>query len=345
MSNAAAKKQDVEQQTAPDLSVQIGKTRLPRPVLLASGTCGYGVEYSDLLDFTRIGGLFTKSVTLEPRKGNAPPRTVETSAGMLNAIGLANVGLDAFCRDKIPEIRDLLQAVREKGNTDFRVFANVAGHSVDEYVKVCRRLDEQAELSGIELNVSCPNVSDGLTFGTNPALLGQLVAAGPPQRATRPADREALPQRDRYLATAKAAVDAGADALSLVNTFVGMAINIDLDRPILSNCTGGLSGPAIKPLAVYAVYKVYKQVAQPAGIPLFGMGGIVSWRDAAEFVLAGASAVVVGTATFLDPTIPAAVADGLGKWLKAKGCQRISELTGTAAGDQAPCPNAAPQTQ
>ncbi len=159
----------------PDLSVPIGRIRLARPVLLASGTCGYGTEYTDLLDFGRIGGLFTKSVTLQPRKGNAPPRTVETSAGMLNAIGLANIGLDAFCRDKIPEIRSLVQGLHRPGEPDFAVFANVAGHSVEEYVKVCQRLDECPELAGVELNVSCPNVSDGLTFGTNPLLLGHLV--------------------------------------------------------------------------------------------------------------------------------------------------------------------------
>lgn len=334
--------------TGPDLSVRIGRIRLSRPVLLASGTCGYGSEYSDLLDFTRIGGLFTKSITLEPRKGNAPPRTVETSAGMLNAIGLANVGLDAFCREKMPQIRDLLQQVHSRSsnhNGNFAVFVNVAGHSVDEYIRVCQRLDEFPELAGIELNVSCPNVSDGLTFGTNPLLLGQLV-----QQVRRRVRRGVLvvklsPNVTDICATARAAVDAGADALSLVNTYVGMAINIVTGRPILTNCTGGLSGPAIKPLAVCAVYKVYQQVAQPAGVPLFGIGGIVSWQDAAEFVLAGASAVVVGTGTFVDPTIPADVADGLGAWLKARGHQGLSDAVGLATGRLAKCPSGAATTQ
>lgn len=347
MSNSAAMSQAAGAQGEPDLSVQIGKRKLARPVLLASGTCGYGGEYSDLLDFTRIGGLFTKSITLEPRKGNAPPRTVETSAGMLNAIGLANVGLEAFCREKMPEIRDLLARVRVQshlhdstvansatmtaGESGLAVFVNVAGHSVEEYVKVCRRLDEFPELAGVELNVSCPNVADGLTFGTNATLLGKLI-----EQVRRTVQRGLLvvklsPNVTDICETARAAVEAGADALSLVNTFVGMAININTGRPILSNCTGGLSGPAIKPLAVHAVYKVYRQVARQAGVPLFGLGGIVAWQDAAEFVLAGASAVVIGTGTFVDPTIPQDVAEGLGTWIKARGCRRLAEVVGQTA--------------
>ncbi len=314
----------------PDLSVRIGSVPLRNPVLLASGTCGYGLEYTDLLDFRRIGGLFTKSVTLRPRKGNAPPRTVETSAGMLNAIGLANIGLEAFCEQKIPEIRSLISQVRVAGEPDFAVFVNVAGHSVEEYVKVCQRLDEYPELAGVELNVSCPNVSDGLTFGTDPLLLGQLV-----EQVRRSVRRGRLvvklsPNVTDICGTARAAIEAGADALSLVNTYVGMAINIMTGKPILSNGTGGLSGPAIKPLAICAVYKVYRQVAGAAGIPLFGLGGIVSWQDAAEFVLAGASAVVVGTGTFVDPTIPGDVAEGLGGWLKTRGFGSLAEAVGQA---------------
>jgi dihydroorotate dehydrogenase (NAD+) catalytic subunit len=321
----------------PDLSVQIGKVRLARPVLLASGTCGYGTEYTDLLDFRRIGGLFTKSITLHPRKGNAPPRTVETSAGMLNAIGLANIGLDAFCRDKIPEIRGLIQQVRQPGEPDFAVFVNVAGHCIEDYVQVCRKLDEYPELAGVELNVSCPNVADGLTFGTDPLLLGGLI-----EQVRRTVRRGLLvvklsPNVTDICAIARAAVDAGADALSLVNTYVGMAINIATGKPILSNVTGGLSGPAIKPLAICAVYKVYRQVAAAAGIPLFGLGGIVAWQDAAEFVLAGASAVVVGTGTFVDPTIPVDVVDGLRGWLKGRGFAGMSQAVGQAG----PSPGAA----
>ncbi len=313
-----------------DLTAPIGKIRLRRPVLLASGTCGYGPEYSDMLGFGRIGGLFTKSVTLHPRKGNPPPRTVETSAGMLNAIGLANVGLEAFCRDKLPEIRELIRRVDQPGEPPFAVFANVAGHSVEEYLAVCERLDECPELAGVELNVSCPNVADGLTFGTDARLLGQLV-----EQVRRRVRRGLLivklsPNVTDICATAKAAVEAGADGLSLVNTYVGMAINVNTGRPILSNVTGGLSGPAIKPLALHAVYKVYRQVAGPAGVPLFGLGGIVSWQDAAEFVLAGAGAVVVGTGTFVDPTIPGDVADGLAGWLATRGYDRFSEAVGQA---------------
>jgi dihydroorotate dehydrogenase (NAD+) catalytic subunit len=332
------------QPRGPDLSVQVGKVRLARPVLLASGTCGYGTEYTDLLDFGRIGGLFTKSITLHPRKGNAPPRTVETSAGMLNAIGLANIGLDAFCRDKIPEIRGLIQQVQQPGESDFAVFVNVAGHSVEDYVTVCRKLDEYPELAGVELNVSCPNVSDGLTFGTDPLLLGQLV-----EQVRRTIRRGLLvvklsPNVTDICATAKAAVDAGADALSLVNTYVGMAINITTGKPILSNVTGGLSGPAIKPLALCAVYKVYRQVAAAAGVPLFGLGGIVAWQDAAEFVLAGASAVVVGTGTFVDPTIAGDVTDGLRGWLKTRGFEAIAQAVGQAGEPPKICPTAPPAT-
>lgn len=332
----------IERPGEPDLSVQIGKVRLARPVLLASGTCGYGTEYTDLLDFRRIGGLFTKSITLHPRKGNPPPRTVETSAGMLNAIGLANIGLDAFCRDKIPEIRRLIEQARQPGQPDFAVFVNVAGHSVEEYVKVCEKLDEYPELAGVELNVSCPNVSDGLTFGTNPLLLGQLV-----EQVRRTVRRGLLvvklsPNVTDICATARAAVDAGADALSLVNTYVGMAINIMTGKPILSNGTGGLSGPAIKPLAICAVYKVYRQVAAPAGVPLFGLGGIVAWQDAAEFVLAGASAVVVGTGTFVDPTIPGDVTDGLAGWLKTRGFAGMAQAIGQAGESPKACRSGKP---
>jgi dihydroorotate dehydrogenase (NAD+) catalytic subunit len=316
----------------PDLSVQIGRVRLRRPVLLASGTCGYGTEYADLLDFAGIGGLFTKSITVLPRKGNAPPRTVETSAGMLNAIGLANVGLEAFCREKIPEIRDLIRQVRRPNEPDFAVFVNVAGHSPEDYVEVCRRLDEYPEIAGVELNVSCPNVTDGLMFGTDPLLLGRLV-----EQVRRTVRRGLLvvklsPNVTDICAAAGAAVDAGADALSLVNTYVGMAIDITTGKPILSNVTGGLSGPAIKPLAVCAVFKVYGQVARPAGVPLFGLGGVITWQDAAEFILAGASAVVVGTATFVDPAIPGQVVDGLAGWLKARSYPSVAAAVGQAGG-------------
>ncbi len=310
-----------------------------RPVLLASGTCGYGTEYTDLLDFAGIGGLFTKSITVLPRKGNAPPRTVETSAGMLNAIGLANIGLEAFCREKVPEIRDLIQQVRRPNEPDFAVFVNVAGHSPDEYIKVCRQLDEHPELAGVELNVSCPNVADGLMFGTDPLLLGRLV-----EQVRRTIRRGLLvvklsPNVTDICAAAKAAIDAGADALSLVNTYVGMAIDIMTGKPILSNVTGGLSGPAIKPMAVCAVFKVYGQLARAAGVSLFGLGGIVTWQDAAEFILAGASAVVVGTATFVDPAIPGQVVDGLAGWLKARGYASVAAAVGQASGQPTSCPS------
>jgi len=324
---------DTRHSAGPEMTVQIGPVRLRQPVLLASGTCGYGPEYADLLDFSRIGGLFTKSITVRPRKGNPPPRTVETSAGMLNAIGLANVGLEAFRRDKLPQIRELIRQSRSgagDGEPDLAIFVNVAGHSIEEYEQVCRRLDDCEQIAGFELNVSCPNVADGLTFGTNPQLLGRLV-----ERLRKCIARGVLivklsPNVADICESAKAAVEHGADALSLVNTYLGMAIDVESCRPILANRSGGLSGPAIKPMALYAVHEVYRHVAGPAGVPIIGLGGIMTWRDAAEFVLAGASAVAIGTGTFADPTIPGRVAEGLASWLHRKGFACVGEAVGKA---------------
>lgn len=309
---------DVLSSAQPDLSVQLGGVRLKNPVLTASGTCGYGREYAPYFDLARLGGFTTKSVTLRPRPGNAPQRIVETPGGMLNAIGLANVGLEEFMERKVPEIAGL----------GTPVFVNVAGHSIDEYVSVCRRVDGAPGIAGVELNVSCPNVADGLMFGTDARLLGELV------RAVRPVVRTGVlivklsPNVTNVSATALAAVEAGADALSLVNTFLGMVIDIDTWRPALANGSGGLSGPAIRPMAVHLVHKVYREVARDRGIPIIGIGGIRTWRDAVEFLLAGATAVSVGTALYVDPTTPIRILDGLTAYLKKRGLSSIRDLIG-----------------
>lgn len=301
-----------------DLAVSIGSLRLRNPILTASGTCGYGNEYAPFMDLGALGAFTTKSVTRDERPGNPPPRVVETASGMLNAIGLANVGLDRFLREKVPELRTI----------GTPILVNVAGHSTEDYCAVCARLDAVEEIAGLELNVSCPNVSDGLTFGTDPARLGKLV-----QAVRREVRRCVLivklsPNVTDITATARAAIDAGADALSLINTFVGMAIDTQTWRPILANTTGGLSGPAIKPLALHLVHRVYREVAQPAGIPLIGMGGVQTARDAVEFMLAGATAVACGTTLFVDPSAPMHIIRGLADYLADRGLRSVQSLIG-----------------
>ena len=317
----------------PDLSVKLGKVTLKNPVLTASGTCGYAHEYSQYVDLSKLGGFTTKSVTVKPRMGNAPQRIVETPGGMLNAIGLANVGLDEFMSKKLPEIATLGAAV----------FVNVAGHSIEDYVTVCRAVDAAPEIAGIELNVSCPNVADGLMFGTDPASLKELVAAVRPEVKRGTLIVKLSPNVTDISATARAAVEAGADALSMVNTFLGMVIDIEKQRPVLANQTGGLSGPAIRPMAVHLVHKVYREVAESAGVPIIGIGGISNWRDAVEFILAGASAVSVGTALYVDPTTPIQIVEGLSDYLSRHGLASVGELVGAAHRDKSK-PPASPQS-
>ncbi|MBX3394711.1 MAG: dihydroorotate dehydrogenase [Phycisphaerae bacterium] len=304
----------------PDLSVRIGGIRLSNPVLTASGTCGYGREYAPYLDMSRLGGFTTKSVTLQPRKGNPPQRIVETPGGMLNAIGLANVGLDEFMRSKLPECATLGPAV----------FVNVAGHSIDEYVEVCRVLDTAEGLAGIELNVSCPNVRDGLTFGTDPGLLRELVAAVRPTVTRGVLMVKLSPNVTDICATARAAVEGGADALSMINTFMGMKIDIRSRKPVLANTTGGVSGPAIKPMAVQMIHRVYREVARDAGVQIVGMGGVRGWQDAIEFMLAGATAVAVGTALFAHPDAPMRIVSGIERYLIEQGEPSASAIIGAA---------------
>jgi len=302
----------------PDMSVPIGRLTLRNPVITLSGTCGYGDEYAPFADLSALGAFTTKSVTLEERKGNPPPRIVETPAGMLNAIGLANVGLERFVTEKLPVLAGL----------GVPAIVNVAGHSIDDYLAVCARLDPLEAVGGLELNVSCPNVADGLVFGSDPAALAGLV------RRVRGVVRRSVlvvklsPNVTDITATARAAIEAGADALSLVNTFVGMEIDVEKCRPVLANVTGGLSGPAIRPLALHMVHRVYREVAGPAGVPLIGMGGITDWRDAVAFMLAGATAVGIGTVLFVDPGVPARVLSGMEDYLRRHGLGSVRELIG-----------------
>lgn len=303
---------------AQELATNLAGVGMVTPMLMASGTCGYGPEYADLIDYRRLGGFTTKSVTVHERPGNAPERIVELRAGLLNAIGLANVGLKRFIAEKIPYIRTMPTPV----------FVNVAGYRVEDYVEVVGALSEFDCLAGFELNVSCPNVSDGLMFGTDPRLLRPLVAAV--RRVTR---RGLLivklsPNVTDIAPLARAAIDGGAQALSLINTYVGLSIDADAWKPSLANVTGGLSGPAIKPLALFNVHRVYREVARQANIPIIGMGGVQTTRDAVEFMLAGATAVAVGTALFVDPTTPLRIADGLREYLAQRKIGHVSELVG-----------------
>ena len=306
-----------------DLSVDLAGLKLANPLMTASGTCGYAWEYRDFVDLTKLGAFVTKSITLKPRRGNEAYRIVETRGGMMNAIGLANVGLDVFLEEKLPQ----LQEMREKGP---RIIVNVAGHSVADYVETAGRIAAEPGVDGIELNVSCPNVSDGLTFGTDPALLESLVSD---VRAQLPEACRLIiklsPNVGDITTTARAAVNGGAHVLSMINTYSALAIDVNKRKPRIANGTGGLSGPAVRPLAVLAVSRVYREVTKEAGVPIIGMGGIQYWQDAAEFVLAGATGLAVGTALFVDPATPVNVMDGMKTWLVGLGCRRLDEAVGT----------------
>jgi dihydroorotate dehydrogenase (NAD+) catalytic subunit len=302
----------------PDLSTTLAGLHLPNPTMTCSGTCGYAFEYADFLDLSRLGAFVTKSITREERPGNEPTRIVETRAGMLNAIGLANVGLDRFLKEKLRLLRKM----------PCPVIVNVAGHSFDDYAETCAAMDAPPEIAAVELNVSCPNVKDGLTFGTHPGRLKELTSVVKRVLPHKPLIVKLSPNVEDITLTAKAAIDGGADALSLVNTFTAMSIDIYKRRPRLANVTGGLSGPAIKPIAVHLVSRVYRQVARHANIPLIGMGGIQSWQDAVEFLLAGATALGIGTALFVDPAAPNKICDGLQQYMEKMKIERLTDLIG-----------------
>lgn len=310
----------------PDLSIKLGNLSLANPTLTCSGTCGYAFEYADFMDLSKLGAFVTKSITREERPGNEPTRVVETRAGMLNAIGLANVGLDRFLSEKVPQIRKM----------PCPVIVNVAGHSYADYVETCAAMNALDCVAGVELNVSCPNVSDGLTFGTHPGRLRELIGSVKKALPAKPLIVKLSPNVEDITQTARAAVEGGADMLSLVNTFTAMSIDINKKRPRLANVTGGLSGPAIKPIAVHMVSRVYRAVAKAAGVPIIGMGGVQTWHDAVEFILAGASAVAIGTALFVDPATPNKICDGIAQYLGRMKLERLTDLIGAVElpGDQ-----------
>lgn len=297
-----------------DLTVNIAGKTLPNPVGVASGTFGFGEEYQGLTNLAELGAIFTKAVTPEPRAGNPPPRLAETPAGMINAIGLANPGLDAFLKEKVGILEKL----------PCPVIVNVAGAVAADYLHVAEVIDGVDSVWGIELNVSCPNVDHGgMAFGTDPKVLEALTLAVR-KVCSKPLIVKLSPNVTDIAVTAQAAEAGGADALSCINTVTGMKVDIKTRKPAIPRGTGGLSGPAIRPVGVAAVWKVSKVV----GIPVIGLGGISSAEDALEYLLAGASAIQVGTALFSEPDLPARVLQGIREYMENEGFKRISDLHG-----------------
>ena len=298
-----------------DLSVSIGSLTIPNPLIAASGCFGYGVEYADTVDLAALGGVAVKGLFLAPREGHAPPRIVETPAGMLNAIGLQGIGVHRFIDEKLPELRER-KAI---------VFVNICGTTIDEYVELARILSDAEGVHAIELNISCPNIKEGgITFGCS--LPGTHAVVSAVRKVTRlPVIPKLTPNVTDVASFARAAEEAGADAISLVNTFLAMAIDVETRRPRLTNIVGGLSGPAIRPIAVRMVY----ECRQAVKLPIIGMGGIASAEDVLEFMIAGANAVQVGTANFVDPFIWTKLLDGIRGYMERHSLDRISDLTGT----------------
>jgi dihydroorotate dehydrogenase (NAD+) catalytic subunit len=288
---------------------------LRNPVLAASGTFGYGIEFAKLVDLNQLGGLVTKGLSREPIAGNRAPRLWHTEAGMMNSIGLQNVGVAAFIRDKLPKLREYAVPV----------IANVFGYATEDYLEVVRALEDAESIAAYELNVSCPNTKEGgIFFSSDPVSMASLIQLIRPL-AKRPLIVKLSPNVARIEPFARAAAESGADAISLVNTFVALAIDIETRTPRIGNGFGGLSGPAIKPLALRLVYEAAKAVR----IPVIGLGGILNGEDAAEFLIAGASAVQVGTANFVDPRAPSRIAKELGTILRRLRVNNVNELTGT----------------
>ncbi|NCP09628.1 MAG: dihydroorotate dehydrogenase [Deltaproteobacteria bacterium CG_4_10_14_3_um_filter_51_14] len=301
--------------TEADLGVEIAGVKLKNPVIAASGTFGYGEEYAGLFDINSLGGLVVKGISLKPRQGNPPPRIVETPCGMLNSIGLANIGLDAFVKEKLPYLSGLSTAV----------IVNIYGHSIKEYAELAGALKGLSGISLIEVNISCPNVEcGGMAFGTDPDMSARVTDAVV-SRADLPVIVKLSPNVTDIRAVARAVEKAGASAVSLINTLTGMAVDLGRRSPVLGNVIGGLSGPAIKPVALYMVY----QTAKSIGIPVIGMGGIVNYRDALEFIIAGASAVQIGTANFINPRAAVEVIEGIRQYCETNAIARISDLTGS----------------
>jgi dihydroorotate dehydrogenase (NAD+) catalytic subunit len=298
-----------------DLSVSIGSLTLANPIIAASGCFGYGVEYADVVDLSSLGGVAVKGLFLSEREGHHPPRIVETPSGMLNAIGLQGIGVHRFIREKLPELR-------RRGAV---VIVNICGTTIEEYVELARVLSDEEGVAALELNISCPNIEQGgITFGCS--LTGTRDVVGAVRKVTRlPIIPKLTPNVTDVASFARAAEDAGADAVSLVNTFLAMAIDVHTRRPKLSNIVGGLSGPAIRPIAVRMVYECRRAVK----LPIIGMGGIANAEDVLEFMIAGAAAVQVGTANFVDPFIWTRLLDGLGAYMGQHGLTTLAALTGS----------------
>lgn len=300
-----------------DLRVKLGTVELKNPVMTASGTFGYGYEFTDFIDISRLGGIVVKAVTGSNRDGNAYPRMAETPAGMLNSVGLQNKGVDHFVKEIYPKIKDF----------DTQIYVNVSGSTIEEYVEVAARINELDYIPGIELNISCPNVKQGgMAFGTIPATATEVT------RAVRDVYSKSLmvklsPNVTSVTDMAKAVVDGGADVISVINTLLGIAIDAEKRKPILSTVTGGLSGPAIKPVALRMVW----QVSRAVKVPVVGLGGIMNATDAIEFILAGATAIQVGTANFIDPTISVKIVDGINDYLERHKMSSVTELIGGLA--------------
>jgi len=297
-----------------DISVAIGKLELKNPVMTASGTFGYGEEYAEFVDLAGLGAIVVKGLSLLPREGNPPPRIVETPAGMLNAIGLQNIGVERFIEEKLPFLKEF----------EVPVIANFFGDSVDEYVGAAQRLSDADGIAGLEMNISCPNKQAGwLVFGTDPEVTFEVVSA-----VRRVTDLTLIvklsPNVTDIALMARVAEDAGADAVSLINTVAGMAIDVETRRPKLANVTGGLSGPAIKPIGIRMVWEVFRAVS----IPIIGAGGIMNGEDAIEYMLAGATAVAVGTANFVSPTATTDIISGIRNYMTVHGIKDISSIKG-----------------
>ena len=295
-----------------DLTVDLGKLVLSNPVVAASGTFGYGLEYTEFLDLNDLGGFSTKGLSLKPKSGNPVPRVIETASGMLNSIGLENIGLDAFLSEKLP----LLKMYKT------RIIVNFFGETIQQYEEMALALSKEERIDALEMNVSCPNVEEGgLQFSSDPEILRQVVDA-----VRKVSDKFLIvklsPNVTDITTLAKAAEDAGADALSVCNTFVGMKINLETGKPYLANRTGGLSGPAIKPLALHMVY----ETARAVKIPIIGIGGISNSDDAIEFLMAGAKALQIGTANYVDPKVTVKVVDGIRDWCRQNQISKLADL-------------------
>jgi dihydroorotate dehydrogenase (NAD+) catalytic subunit len=300
---------------SPDLSVQLGPLRLKNPVMTASGTFGYGEEYANFTDLSRLGAIVVKGISFQPRSGNPPPRLVETPAGMINAIGLENVGVESFITSKLPFLREL----------GVPVIVNIFGNTVEEYAELAMRLDGVPSIAAVEINVSCPNVKrGGMVFGTDPAMTSKVVGAVR-HKTTLPLITKLTPNVTAIADIARTAEDAGSDILSCINTVAAMAVDIFSRRPRLANVFGGLSGPAVKPIALRCVYEVTKAVK----CPVIGIGGITTANDALEFLLIGAHAVQVGTANFVNPRVTTEIIEGIERFLKVERIPDIADFIGT----------------